>query len=211
MNFLEFKASAMRADNKINNRIHFFSHYFSVYFAYLLYRLTFTPYQASFLFFLTGIASSYFLSIEYILVSYLLWRLHIILDMADGDIARATERFSELGHRIDMLAHSIINPMIIFFLIELVSNNTTLAIISSFLSVIINNLKYFDKRKYEFDVQFRGNLYVILLRECVSIEGFYIVAFLSFYFENIGNYAATYIFLAILLQLLYRAKKYFSN
>ena len=46
-----------------------------------------------------------------IFISYLLYRLHIIVDMADGDVARHNNKFSIRGVYWDSMAHSVINPL----------------------------------------------------------------------------------------------------
>ena len=46
-----------------------------------------------------------------VFMSYLLYRLHIIIDMSDGDVARYNKKFSIRGFYWDSMAHTIINPL----------------------------------------------------------------------------------------------------
>ena len=45
------------------------------------------------------------------IVGYILFRLHIIVDMSDGDVARFNQNFSIRGAYWDAMIHSVLNPL----------------------------------------------------------------------------------------------------
>ena len=115
MTFENFKKQIKRTDSENNNKIHWFSSIFSPYISFISYKLRLSADQMTIIFFLTGILSSiFFISnhLSFVLIAFILFRLHIIFDMCDGDLARINKTFSIRGVYWDTMAHSIINPLI---------------------------------------------------------------------------------------------------
>lgn len=110
LSYEEFKLANKREDQNNNDVTHFFSRYFVNLFAYPLYRLSLTPNQVTIIFICTGVAGGLLSFYGFFITSYILWRLHLIIDMADGSIARVTGLFSELGDILDKVGHHIIYP-----------------------------------------------------------------------------------------------------
>ena len=54
-----------------------------------------------------------FLYLHMPILAYVFWRLHIILDMADGAPARATGNFSPLATGFDRCNHIVVNTTVI--------------------------------------------------------------------------------------------------
>ena len=116
LTYENFKYFAARADESSNRRIHFFTSLYARYLAFVLYRLGLTPNLATWLFGFIGILSALSFYNGYFIIGYLFWRLHIAIDMADGDIARATKNFSVNADGFDRSQHVIINISIVFAL-----------------------------------------------------------------------------------------------
>ena len=113
MNFSSFKAASIRKDAPANDKAHFFSRYFSVQTAYLCYRLGMSPNHVTALFLIVGIAAGAAFYFNMALLGYALWRLHLILDMADGNLARAREQFSPNAVGYDRSNHIVINTTVL--------------------------------------------------------------------------------------------------
>ena len=62
-----------------------------------------------------GWCSAILLALGNPLLSYLMWRIHIIVDMADGTIARATKTFSKSADGFDRSNHIVINTSWLIF------------------------------------------------------------------------------------------------
>lgn len=112
--FKEVKNKFLRIDNEVNNSIHWFSHKISPYISFVFIRLGFSANTITALFLIIGVTGATL--VNYSILSYLLWRLHIILDMSDGDVARYNKSFSAYGKYWDRMNHSIINPLYCFFI-----------------------------------------------------------------------------------------------
>lgn len=110
----EVKKRTQRSNAIINNRIHWFSSQFSTYFSYCFLRLGFSADKVTVIFFLTGLTGALFSltgGLKGSIITYLCWRLHIIIDMSDGDVARFNQSFSHRGKYWDSMVHTILNPM----------------------------------------------------------------------------------------------------
>ena len=115
MDFKEFASRSTRTDVVANDNVHYFSSKFATGAAFMLYRFGFTPNGATWLFLICGWCSAILLATGNPLLSYLMWRIHIIVDMADGTIARATKTFSKSADGFDRSNHIVINTSWIVF------------------------------------------------------------------------------------------------
>lgn len=113
MNYSEFKKASARADKAANDNTHYFSTHLAIPCAFLLFKLRMTPNQATFLFGVVGFCAGLSFWYEQFLLGWLLWRLHIVIDMADGSIARATKRFSDYADGFDKSIHIIVNTTVL--------------------------------------------------------------------------------------------------
>lgn len=113
MQYSAFRKASTRADALDNDRIHFFSRLFSTYFAFAFFKLGFSPNQVTFLFLIVGCLAGASLYCGYGLLAYMFWRIHIILDMADGALARATNNYSKYATGFDRSNHIVINSTIL--------------------------------------------------------------------------------------------------
>lgn len=109
----EVRRACARKNDLSNRRLHFFASRFSIYFSWIFINLGLSANQVTALFFFVGFVGGLcFLNPEPILVfaGYVLWRLHIIFDLCDGDVARYTQKFSINGAYWDYMIHSVLYP-----------------------------------------------------------------------------------------------------
>lgn len=176
----EVREKSKRPNAIINNNIHWFSSKFSTFFSFVFINLGFSADAVTILFLLTGILGA--INIEYSVLSYLLWRLHIIFDMSDGDVARFNESYSKRGQYWDRLNHSIINPLYCLLIgnnLFLIYNDNIfikLGIILMFVQFILLNVKYYyGGPTSTLRNAFRGHKYSQLIKnvllDLLSMEG----------------------------------------
>lgn len=113
----EVKKRAKKKNNDSFKKLFFFSSRFSIYFSWVFLNIGFNANQVTVVFFLTGLLSSlFFLSFDplYILVGVILWRLHILFDLCDGEVARFNQSFSINGAYWDYMIHAVLFPMCFF-------------------------------------------------------------------------------------------------
>jgi hypothetical protein len=113
MNFKDFRLASSRSDKDGNDNIHYFSKFFADFFAYFFYKIRLSPNNVTFAFLILGCLSAFFLYSSFPIIAYLMWRLHIILDMSDGSLARATGVYSKNAIGFDRSNHIIINTSIL--------------------------------------------------------------------------------------------------
>ncbi len=117
--FKNVKEGCRRKNSEANNKLHWFSSKFSIYFSYLFIKLRITADQVTIIFFILGLMGSVLYSFNSLLLSvlgYIFFRLHIIIDMSDGDVARFNKSFSVRGAYWDAVIHSIVNPAYYIFI-----------------------------------------------------------------------------------------------
>ena len=170
MRYGEFLANSQRSDKGANDVTHFFSKYFFGPVAFICFRLRMSPNQVTWLFLCLGCLSGVFLYLHMPILAYVFWRLHIILDMADGALARATGNFSPLATGFDRCNHIVVNTTVIsavaFQYGSVVSAN---ALIVSFY------LYYFFQRNFHREGTsevVRLALWSSIVRHVLGIEGF---------------------------------------
>ena len=104
-----------RINAKENNNLHPFATRFSIYFSWLFINLGFSANTVTFIFFIIGVISAIsllFNSLFAVLISYFLFRLHIIIDVSDGEVARYNNTLSINGSYWDSIIHLILYPLI---------------------------------------------------------------------------------------------------
>ena len=110
----EVREKSRRSNAIINNRIHWFSSKFSIYFSHFFINLGLSADAVTIVFFLIGLAGALSALTGGLLgsiIAYICWRLHIIVDMSDGDVARFNQSFSHRGKYWDAMIHTILNPL----------------------------------------------------------------------------------------------------
>ncbi len=182
MRFTIFRNRIKRDNQSINDKLHFFSSRFSIYISYFLFKIGFSANQTTFLFGFTGILSCVFFLNKSFVIGYILWRLHIIFDMADGNIARANKSFNIFAPSIDKLIHSIVNTLVyctlIIYPIYLYNNDFDL-VLSFILLPLYFIYLFFNKitslpSEFSFDYRKYNNKSILLLsffRNIFSQEG----------------------------------------
>ena len=94
-----------------------FCQIFSPYFTWLFVRLGWTPNYVTSLMIIFGILGATFFvipSLSFKIVGVLFIYLWYIMDISDGEVARATKTFSKFGQEFDYTAHVINHPLFVF-------------------------------------------------------------------------------------------------
>jgi len=201
MNYSEFKLKSERKDANINDKLHFFSSCFKSLVAFVLYKIGASANMATAIFGAVGIVASVSFYNEFYLLGYFLFRLHIIIDMADGSIARAKQQFSEYADGYDKVNHILVNASIILALSKYADYYTTLIVLPVFLVYYLFP-KLFAQYPKGVNVGFNSVL-KSLLKNILAFEGFILLHTFNGYFQlghsTIINliYAALFIFLSI--------------
>ena len=181
MKFKEFSKNTKRSNKKINDKLHFFSSKSSVLVSYYLYKIKLTPNQVTFLFGLMGVLAANFFIHNQFLMGYVFWRMHIIIDMADGNIARATQNFNQLAKSIDKIIHLLVNTLIFGALIILPSGQsgviylilTSILLIPFYLIyMLFNKITSLDSElSYDYKKVKKNQFIFIILRNLFTQEG----------------------------------------
>lgn len=198
------KRKSARKNDQKNKRLHFFASKFSIYFSWVFINLGLNANQVTGVFFLTGLASSlsFFGSGPlFAVIGYVLWRLHIIFDLCDGDVARYTQKFSINGAYWDYMIHSLLYPLtFISIMVSLYNEFSDIgflylgifgSLVVSLMQAVKNN--YYRAmlfNKVDFDVK-KGESKASALKASVvnifvgslNFEGFLLAYTLSTYFQ----------------------------
>ena len=181
MNYEEFKTAALRKDAIKNDNVHYFSKFLAPLISYIFFKLKFSPNQATLLFLIIGILSSVFLYKLLPILSYIMWRFHIIIDMADGNLARSRQMFSKHAIGFDRSNHIIINTTILLIPLYINNNNFLLAnclLVAFYLYYFFSRNFSDDKSKVnEFSLQKN------MIKNIFGLEGYILTHCLLVYFE----------------------------
>ena len=141
----DVKLKSKRGGNDENHkRLYFFASHFSIYFSWVFINLRLSADFVTGIFFVTGLLGAVlFLYGDPLisLIAYGLWRLHIIFDLCDGEVARFTQKFSINGAYWDYTIHSVLYPLTyasICFALYKKFNNDTFLILAAFGSIIVS-------------------------------------------------------------------------
>jgi phosphatidylglycerophosphate synthase len=198
-----FKNKCQRSDSIANNNSHYFSRHLSTQCAYVLYKVGMSPNFITFLFLVFGFGSALSLNYDCSILTFILWRFHIILDMADGNVARATQSFSKSAIGFDRSNHIIINTTLILLSSRNVDNIFTII----FLIVSFNLYYQFSRNYYSFKQNSQNySLTQNIIKDFIGLEG-YIFITCSLNFLNWYNLQEFIIYVYILtFSLLYLVK-----
>ncbi len=109
--FAEVKRLARRANHEDNQRTMFFASRVSIYITYLLSRTRASANGVTYVFSVVGILSSIAVYLPYYwtpLLGFLLYRIHVVLDVVDGELARYRKTCSPVGAYLDYLTHYLV-------------------------------------------------------------------------------------------------------
>lgn len=209
IDFYKFKQLTKRKNNSSFVRTWYFSSLFSKHLSYILFKIGFSANSATILFFFVGLIGSFlvlFNNIWAILISYAFFRLHIIIDLSDGDLARYYKTFTLRGAYMDFMIHALIYPLyIIFYSIIAYINFENIFFLYSgiFLSLLmslilasknnyfralfqngIHKNDFISKFKITLDLKSKFKNYLInLITDIISIEGFIFFNVLIFFLQ----------------------------
>lgn len=201
MDYIEFIKKSKRSDSVLNNKLHFLSSKLSNITAFILYKFGFSANMATLLFGIVGIVSGISFYFEYYLIGYILFRIHIIIDMADGTIARANKQFSDYADGFDKVNHIIVNVSIILALAKSSSYETIMLLLPIFLVYYLFTKLF---KKYPKGVHTSSNsLIKVIIKNLFSFEGYIIAMCLNLSFsmgqQDLINYFYTVLFLILII------------
>ncbi len=113
----ELKRLCRRENDEDNRKTMLFAARVSIYFTKLFLSLNMTANQVTYLFMFLGVISSIaFLGpgLWWAAAGYILFRLHIICDVSDGEVARYRKTFSPVGAYLDYLTHYFVYAVVLF-------------------------------------------------------------------------------------------------
>jgi len=121
--------------------IYFFGRRLSPFIANVFLNLKIEPNTITVYMIITGIIGAILFAFNNIwlkFTGYIFMMLWVILDCADGEVARITKVFSKFGKELDYIAHIINHPLFcISFLISLIQLNKYSAISLSMISILL--------------------------------------------------------------------------
>jgi phosphatidylglycerophosphate synthase len=115
--FAEVKRLSRRSNHTQNQRTMFFSSRVSIYITYLLSKTPMTANGVTYIFTVVGLAAS---AVGYLpvywapMLGFALYRLHVILDVVDGELARYRKSCSPIGAYLDFLTHYFVYTTAVF-------------------------------------------------------------------------------------------------
>lgn len=186
------KEKCKRKNSELNNKLHWFSSKFSIYFSYIFIKLGFTADLVTFVFFVLGLIGVFLISSNSILISimgYVFFRLHIIVDMSDGDVARFNKSFSIRGSYWDSVIHSVLNPLyylavvysfyvqfediyfVLFSPFVVLSSSILMSVKNNYYKALFQNNRQNLVKELTNKTSLRFKLFYII-SEVLSIEGF---------------------------------------
>jgi len=184
MDYFNFRIASRRADENLNSKVHWFSHLFEKRLSYWLYRLGFKADVVTVLFGVLGVSGAFLLTYN-VLLAYLFWRLHILFDMADGNIARACNQCSKRGVVLDILNHGVINTLHIFLGAQILGINDVITAIYLSSYILFFLVKYLP---WQFTApkkskSLNNNVLLIILKDLIFIEGWYVILIYCSFFD----------------------------
>lgn len=180
MKYIKFIEKGSRKDASANDMAHYFSHYFSKRVAFMFWRVGASPNFVTWVFLFVGCSCAAFVWMGHPVLAYLMWRFHIIIDMADGTLARATQNFSRAANGFDRSNHIIINTSVLIASTQAFENDfIVLCLLVSFY------LMYFFSRNYYMAKMqtYNFSLFKNFIKDAVGIEGYLFFTLVIQYFS----------------------------
>ena len=234
INYQEFKNKTKR-DNQVNfEKTWYFASKFSKPISYLLFRIGLNANQATVLFFLVGLVAAFLIllnDIQFLILSYILYKLHIIIDLSDGDLARYYQKYTFKGAYMDYMIHSVLYPLFIIniSIISYINFDDVKFLYFGFVLSLLMSLKLAVKNTF-FRTLFQKNvtqnmfdqrikqlglasndyisfININLLIDLISFEGFFFF-YLFLYVLNIKTYLLVFFVVYSFLFLLFLFKKF---
>jgi len=216
------KEKIYQNSNQSHDIVFYFGTKFSIYFSWVFINLGFSPNFITGLFFLVGLIGAiiilYAKSISTIFLAYCFWRLHMIIDLCDGEVARYTQKFSINGSYWDFVIHAVLYPLyfinicilqfyrfndIIFLFIGLFGSliiSLMFAVKNNYFRAMFSNSysfsDYNEKSKNKNIKSFKNRLYVYL-SDLFGFEGFLLLLVIFYNFSNL--YISNQNFIKLLL------------
>ena len=190
----------------MNRRLHFFGANFSIYFSWIFINLGLNANKVTFIFFITGALGSVLFAvndISFSILAYALWRLHIIFDICDGEVARFDQKFSINGAYWDYMIHSVLYPVtyisimfslytkfgdLLFLYLGLIGSviiSQTLSVKNNYYRAMLFNRKKLDNDQSSNKRSSFWSYAVIIFTSLIGFEGF-LFFYVASLFVNFG-------------------------
>ena len=183
MNYIKFIENASRKDAPANDMAHYFSHHFSERVAFMFFKVGASPNFVTWVFLFLGCSCAAFVWTGHPVLAFLMWRFHIIIDMADGTLARATQKFSSAADGFDRSNHIIINTAVLIASTQAFENDfIVLCLLVSFYLMYLFSRNYYTSKMQTYNF----SLFKNFIKDAVGIEGylFFTLVLQSFSFTS---------------------------
>lgn len=203
MNFQEFANKSQRENQIQNDQIHYFSKYFCNVVAFSFYKLKFSPNLITLSFLIMGLLSAFAFYQKYFFLGWLSWRLMMVFDMADGSVARATEKFSKVAYIFDKFNHLVINILLIFIFAENIKNFFLLYLI------LVSYLNYYLFNNFiKKNITYKSSVLSNFIKDLLTFEGFILSVILLNVFNNSNLIDFIFIFYSLMFISIFFYKIY---
>jgi len=217
------RKNSIRKNQEAHVRRYFFATRFSPFFTFLFINVGFTANLVTFLFIFVGIIGGgllFILPLESFWVSYILWRLHVILDVSDGEIARFSKKYNDNAIYWDFMGHSIIYPLYFagIFIMAYYEMNLSLEIgiigiiVASLLRAVTKNFQamLYKANKKSKTKQVAKNRKKNILFYVLSFEGFLFSILIISIFNSLKNLLPFVIYFYIFVFFLIVSYKFYK-
>ena len=158
--FQEFKVKSRRCNYKENLRSHWFSGRIATPVSWILVIMGLTANQVTALVFICGIAAAIFQATDSLtssVIGFAFYRLHVLFDVCDGEVARFRDQISHWGIYWDQMIHYAIYPLILLLMAYgRLDNNAELWVLIPIGIMIISRVCHISAKNLKFRVESQG-------------------------------------------------------
>jgi phosphatidylglycerophosphate synthase len=201
---INYKSFLIKKKRTVNlytqNHLYYFSTIFSSRISYILYLVGISADLTLLLFFLTGVLSSFLVFYDFIILGYVAFRISIILDICDGNLARVNNKFNKYAKGYDKISHFLINNLLLFTI------NFKVGIFLEFIFLMLAyNLCFmfnFFFQSQELSFKKLDNKINQFIKDLITFEGYLFIFLFLFYFDyQILLKYLNFVFLAVFILL----------
>lgn len=203
---IDYKTFLIKKKRNVNlytqNYLYYFSTIFSSRISYILYLAGISADLTLLFFFLTGVLSSFLIFQDFIILGYAAFRISIILDICDGNLARVNNKFNKYAKGYDKISHFVINNLLLFTI------NFKVGIFLEFIFLMLAyNLCFmfnFFFQNQEISFKKLDNKINQFIKDLITFEGYLFTSllFLLFDYQILIKYL-NFLFLSIFILLFF--------
>jgi len=170
---------------------YFFGRRLSPFFVSVFLNLKIKPNTVTIYMIIAGIIGAILFAFDNIwfkFIGYIFMLLWLILDCADGEVARITKVFSKFGKELDYIAHIINHPIFsIAFLISLIQLNKYNAILLAIISILLISSNLINRNLFSmyiiYDLKVKPENVILKKQKILRVIINYVICILI-YFPN---------------------------